>query len=462
MSGFHLLTSGKDALDWRLALVDHATTSIDIQYYIWDRDHSGRLLFARLLDAADRGVRIRLLVDDFKFAGQDAGLAAISHHPNIEVRLFNPQFVRTGILRPTLEFAFRFDQLNRRMHNKLLVVDNQLAILGGRNIGDVYFGLGETYNFIDLDVLVAGDVIPSISDAFDEFWNSDPAYPGEAIAPWVGPEQTAPTIARLRDEITAQLDTVREAGYPVERKDWSADLTGLHSRWHGGTAIMIGDDPVVKPGENGSRLMDDPPSLTDEENPQEILFVSPYLIPRESLIEGIAERTARGAEVRLLTPGMASTDLPLVHSHYKKYRRPLLAAGTTLHELRAQPSEELRDFSDTDPNRPETVSLHLKGGVGDRKRCFIGSLNLDPRSLEINTEAGLFIESPSLSEELAVHLETLMATENAWLVSTTGEDGTGQLRWESGEEEKTIQPAKNFTSRLLDLLMGLLPVEDLL
>ena len=459
-SGFHLLTSGKEALDWRLALLDHATTSVDIQYYIWDRDDAGALLLSRLLEAADRGVRVRLLIDDFQYAGNDRRLAAICQHPHIEIRLFNPQYVRSGFLQPLLEFTFRFNQLNRRMHNKVFVVDNRLAIIGGRNIADAYFGLGDDYNFVDLDVLVAGRAVQDVSEGFDEFWNSEPAFPGDALVSDLRPEEAESIIDSIRKELAADAESMSESPFSHRRKDWHEDFAALAAQWHKGTALMVQDAPVTKSGVERRRLVDQAPPLVDPESPSEILFVSPYLVPREEMLEVIAGHSERGVDIMLLAPSLAANDLPLVHSHYRQYRRPLLKAGASLHELRAQPSESLRELTDTAPNRADKVMLHLKGGVGDRQRCFIGSLNLDPRSLEINTEAGLFIESPSLSQELAEHFQSLMAAENAWLVTSDQPHGKGQLRWRSNDREVTMQPADGPGSRIVDLFFGILPIRN--
>ena len=181
-SAFHLLTDGESALNWRLALIDHATQSIDIQYYLWNDDEAGNLMLARLFEAAERGVRVRVLVDDFLFTGDEEQLASVCYHPNLDIRLFNPSVVRAGTIGQLLELVVNWTERNRRMHNKLFVVDGLVAIMGGRNIGNGYFGMSEKYNFLDLDVMTAGAVVPEISRSFDRFWNSDPAYPGQELS----------------------------------------------------------------------------------------------------------------------------------------------------------------------------------------------------------------------------------------------------------------------------------------
>ncbi len=453
-SGFQLLEGAEEAFLWRLALADSATSSIDIQYYLWSDDEAGRLLMARLIDAADRGVRVRIMVDDFLYGGDDERLAALCHHPNFEVRLFNPGLKRKGVVGPLMEYAMDFQRLNRRMHNKLFVADGHLAILGGRNIGNVYFGMGEKYNFVDLDVLTAGPIVSETSAAFDEFWNSNAAYPGEALSPEATPQDTAPAIAEFRRELKENPGVLPQTNYPLTRRSWAAEIASLESQWHYGTAMMVQDSPNINP-DLERRFLDHAPSLIDPENPQELTFISPYLIPGKSTYEAIASHTSRGAHVTLLTCGLDSTNHTIVHSHYKRHRVSLLQAGSALFEFRGNPSEEVRKLSDVSPVRGEFVVLHVKGGVGDRKMCYIGSLNLDPRSVKWNTENGLIIDSPSLSREVADLFDFLMDPANSWEVVPNAFDA---IRWESDTGTKFFQPSNGPGRRVNDILFGLLPV----
>lgn len=457
-SGFHLLTKNSESLLWRLALIDHATTSIDIQYFIWERDDSGLLLFSRLLDAADRGVRVRILVDDFMYSGNEERLAALCRHPNLSVRIFNPQKIRSGMLGPVLEFAANFRELNRRMHNKVFLVDNRAAIMGGRNVGNEYFGLSEKYNYLDLDVLTAGPVVPEISKAFDEFWNSDPAYPWKAMSQSVGPADFEDARASVRASYEQSLPALRRAGIPTERKNWASRFRDVSSKWHPGTAIVLQDSPEIDPGKDRRRFLDSTPRMGSANNPVEWLAVSPYLIPGKRLFESIERYSGGGGEVKMLTSSLGSTDQPWVYSHYAKHRRKLTKNGAELSEFRPDATDTIRSFTDTPPNSGKKVSLHMKTAVGNRERCFIGSLNLDPRSIDINTENGLFIESPTLASELAEYIDMIMSEENVWRVVRP--DSGGKLSWRSRGKESAISPAPSLLKRVGSWFFLVLPIES--
>jgi putative cardiolipin synthase len=452
-SGFLLLEHNDEAMNWRLALIDHATVAIDAQYFIWQADAAGRLLFDRLLKAADRGVRVRVLVDDLVFAAKDRNIAAICRHPNFEIKIFNPGKVRDSTLGGIGEFLLYFRELNRRMHNKLFVVDNRMAIVGGRNIGNEYFGLGQKYNFRDLEVLVTGPVVEELSRAFDVYWNTKLAYPGSAMSSEVTIEDLQ--ILREAFEETRRNDRDRLSSYPVEPKQWERVLNKLPSLMHAGTAHFIQDIPVIFSGEQ-YRLVDMLDRLAAPSD-EELLVVTPYLIPVGTFLEDLARLTSEEVKVRLLTGSMGANNHTAAHSHYKKYRRRILAAGAQLYEFKHDPSPEIRDISDVEPIRANFIALHIKALVADRKRCFIGSLNLDPRAVEINTENGLYIESAGLCGEMAGQFDGLMAPENAWRVTV---DEDNRLRWESSSGMVTTQPARSFGQRIADFFFRLLPIES--
>lgn len=457
-SAFHLVAPADEALLWRLALADHATQSIDIQYYLWNTDETGLLLLSRLLDAADRGVRVRLLVDDFLFRGEEETLAALCHHPMVEIRMYNPMYVRDGGLAGAVEILARFQRLNRRMHNKAFIVDGRFVVIGGRNIGNEYFGLSETYNFVDLDVLAAGPVVAEAAESFDRYWNTDLAHPGEAFATHVGPEATAEAVEAIRRYVRDESRLLPGSPYPKARRDWSGRFAALAGRWHTGPAFLVDDAPTAEE-ETGERFLGQTLSRIGDPAEDEFLFATPYLIPGREVHQTIRSYVDRGVEVRLLTASLAANNHLIVHSHYRQHRRALLRHGLRLHEMREDAGDEVRSQTDAPPVRSETLALHVKAGVGDRSRCFIGSLNLDPRSIDLNTENGLVIESPGLAAELADFLETLMDPGNAWEV--TQERGGG-LRWESRGETRRIQPAPGGGVRVKDFLLGLLPIQHLL
>jgi putative cardiolipin synthase len=452
-SGFLLLPRNDDAMKWRLALIDHATSSIDAQYFIWRGDEAGILLFDRLIKAADRGVRVRLLVDDFYVAARDRNIAILCHHPHFDIKIFNPGHVRRNRLAGLGEFMLRFKELNRRMHNKLLVVDGRAAVVGGRNISNAYFGLSKKYNFSDLDVLVVGSVIEEIADAFDEYWNNDLSYPGIAMSTKANPED----VQRWREELPKYLREHHDvlASYPLEPKQWDEELSELPARLETGEAHFLQDEPV-RFGDEELRLRDMLRELT-ERNHEELIVVSPYVIPDGSAWDGLGELVSEGVQVKVMTASMAANNHTVAHSHYRKYRRRFLANGAELYEFRHDPSAQVRDRVDVAPVRATFISLHTRTMVGDRQRCFIGSLNQDPRAIVINTENGLYIESAGLSGQLADYLEFLMSPENTWRVYLNDRN---KLRWESSAGVVSSQPARSFCQRLADFFYGLLPIEN--
>jgi len=452
-SAFMLLIRNDDALNWRLALIDHAVSSIDTQYFIWENNEAALLLLDRLIKAADRGVRVRLLVDDLPLVADDSAIAALSNHPYFDIKLFNPGSVRDSTLGAIGEFLLYFKELNRRMHNKLFVVDNHLAVIGGRNIGNPYFGLSKKYNFRDLDALVAGAVVEELSEAFDEYWNSELAYPGVALAD----VDTANRIQEVKDRISQYLAENQNAlaSYPLQPENWKDKLFQLPSRMKKGEAHVVQDKPVLLGGEE-HRLVDMLRYLA-EPNHKELTIVTPYLIPVGTFLEDIAKLSAEGVNVTILTGSMGSNNHTVAHSHYKKYRRRILAAGANLYEFKHDPSQEMRALSDVSPVQASFISLHIKALVGDRKRCFIGSLNIDPRAIKINTENGLYIESSALAEELAGQFDIMMAPENAWRVYLNEDN---QLRWESSSGTVSRQPARSFGQRIADFFFRLLPIES--
>jgi putative cardiolipin synthase len=442
-----------EALKWRLALVDQATSSIDIQYFIWSGDAAGLILFKRLVEAADRGVRVRILVDDLGLNGTDKNLASWSLHPNLEIRLWNPSKMRKSALGAIGEFMLFFRELNRRMHNKLFVVDNRFAMLGGRNIGNPYFGLSDKYNNIDFDLLLAGAVVPEISSAFDQYWNADQAFPGIALSER-GSQQRQDQLRRELEQMVAD-NASRLAAYPLQRQSWQQRFAGLPEKMEIGRGHFLQDVPLSMDGRELKLIdmLDQVSGITE----RELIVVSPYFIPDQDMLDSIADLTNRGVRVRILTGSLGSNNHTAVHSHYKKYRRPILEAGAELYEFRHDPSAEVRAIADVAPVRAEFISLHAKALVADRNQLFIGSLNLDPRAVEINTENGIYMESVPLASDLTQHFELLLSSDNAWRVSV---DGEGRLQWTSRGEVVTSQPARNFGQRISDFFLRLLPIES--
>jgi len=452
-SAFLPLVANRDALLFRLMLVERATTSIDLQYFIWSDDAAAQLLFSKLFQAADRGVRVRLLVDNIFLSVTNRVLASTGFQPNLHVKIYNPNRVRESKLGSLGEMMLNFEELNRRMHNKVMIVDGQMAILGGRNIGNAYFGLSDKYNFRDLDVLVVGPVVTNITEPFDEYWNAEIAYPAESMSS----RSTREDLDRLRENIDGFLlkNATRLAAYVESDPEDALDLDDLRERFEEGTGYFLQDTPVEVEGER-IRLID-MIEFAKKETTESLLVVSPYLIPSKNLLESREVLTERGVEVKLLTGSLGSNNHTIAHSHYRKYRRALLATGASLYEFRRDPSPAIRALTDVAPVEAGFISLHTKVLVSDREECFVGSLNLDPRAVEINTENGILIVSEAFCGEIATHVEGLLEPSNAWRVEL---DEKGRMRWHAGDVTLKRQPARRFSQRIADFFYRWLPVES--
>lgn len=454
MSGFRLIERNDRALTWRLALVDSARHTLDLQYYVWFGDTVGQLMMLRVIAAADRGVRVRLLFDDLNtllhdmdsVELRDAMLARIDAHPNIEIRVFNAWRERSLVGRAAEGLA-DFERLNRRMHNKQMVADNRVAIIGGRNIGDEYFGLNPAFNFHDLDVLGFGPVAREASKVFDRYWNSE----------WV---RRIPRDERM----PAPQDTLSEAariaaGHPAlqgllsGKRAWDDELAALSATLRPGKSAVHTDSPS-RAASTRNHMPEAFRALMRSAR-REVLITNAYIIPDAAFMDDLRELAARGVAVRILTNSLASHDVPAVNSHYERWRRAILQSGARLYELRADAAMR-SELVDVAPVRSEFAGLHTKAMVIDRERCFVGSMNLDPRSEIINSEMGVLIDSPPLAADLADRMARDMAPENSWQVTLAPD---AALRWSSTAGERTSQPARHVLQRLENLLFKLFPAE---
>ena len=444
-SGFMLLDRSEEGLRWRLALIDHARHTLDLQYFLWYGDAVGVLMMQRVMQAADRGVRVRLIVDDLLTFGLDVDTAKLDDYPNIEVRLFNPWHYRPLFGRG-VEMAEKMERLNHRMHNKLIVADNQVAILGGRNIGDEYFGMNEPFNFHDLDVVGVGPVARQASKVFDNFWNSEMVASASALRPPFSIYDLDPILNPVERRL--QSHQLKLVG--TEPRRWDREIEGLPADLSIGTSRVMTDLP-----DRDSVAHHMPKAVRElmSTATQEVLLVNAYIILDEKTLECIRGLTARGVRVRILTNSLASQDVPAVNSHYKHFRKPLVEAGVELYEIRPD-AAILRTVVDTPPTRAEFMGLHTKALAVDRRRAFIGSMNLDPRSMEFNSEMGAMIESADFGEKLARLIERNLQPENSWKVEL---DPEGQLRWVAGEQVFTDQPALSYWQRVQDWLFMLFP-----
>lgn len=448
-SGFLLIPKNEEALNWRLAMMDHAKYSLDLQYYTWNGDASGWLLIRHALEAANRGVRVRLLVDDLLVLGNEDEIASLNLHPSIETRIFNPWKYRdiTGAGR-AIEYGFNMDRLQYRMHDKLMVVDNQVALVGGRNIGDEYFGIRERFNFHDLDLLACGPVARRVSKTFDDYWNSGWAYPGLLMA-----EPSDETLDEFKQEAQRRVDTEpRLERFPRTRGDWSSRLNSLPEKLYPGVGHELYDKESSSENQQARAVFQMVPLFEPTES--ELLIASAYFIPNEEVIEYLKEMTAKGIRVRIITNSLGSYDAPILNSGYKKWRKEIIETGSELYEFRWDAA--LKPFVETQPVQGKFVSLHRKAMVVDNRHVYVGSLNFTPRGFELNTENGIVVEDcPELARELAELIEQDMAPENAWRVKL---DEKGKLYWESSAGKVTSQPARSFGQRIADWFFSLLPL----
>ncbi|MBV1915825.1 MAG: phospholipase D family protein [Pseudomonadales bacterium] len=402
LTGLYPVESGTKALVTRLALINSAEKSLDVQYYIWHDDMTGKLMQQALLDAADRGVRVRLLLDDMDTAGKDGSLAALDSHANIELRVFNPFSNRNFRLADLFSIPAR---LNHRMHNKSLTVDNRATIVGGRNIGNEYFSAEAHVDFADLDVIAIGTAVNEVSTAFDLYWNHKYVVNFSYFYP---DYDAGKPLEQLRSELDSNHESAKKSAYA----EAIAENYDLHQRvlipenWHWGTATVIYDDPI---------------KIEDKSNPdethlgamlhkivgqtkRELVVISPYFVPGKRFTKYLGTLTEQGIKVKILTNSLAATDVALVHAGYMNYRADLLSANVELYEYKPDTNQvDLSSKMKMSGSSPG--SLHAKTLAIDQRWIFIGSFNVDPRSVLWNTEIGIIADSPVLAGTLSSGFE---------------------------------------------------------
>jgi putative cardiolipin synthase len=461
LTGVYSLADPKEAFAARALLARAATQSIDAQYYIWRGDLTGRLLLNELRAAAGRGVRVRLLLDDNNTSGLDPLIATLDAHPNIEVRLFNPFTIRGFRL---IGFATDFFRLNRRMHNKSFTADNQATIVGGRNIGDEYFGAGSGALFVDLDVLAVGAVVPEISRDFDRYWSSASAYPASRIVtPLSGAEQDN---VRAGLSATAARADAREYLLAMGELPLS-NRVGRSRAFEWAPVRMMSDDPAKGLGraESGGLLFPQLVKSMGEPN-QRFDLVSGYFVPAKVGTRTLTEMAERGVAVTVLTNALEATDVPIVHAGYAKQRKPLLRAGVRIFELRgsdaaARPVRTAFGRAGSSISGSQSA-LHAKTMDVDGERVFVGSFNFDPRSANLNTELGFVIESRRLAADMNTTLERFAAVR-AYEVRLSR---SGELYWierlDGKERRHTTEPGTTWRQRAWVAVLSLLPIDWLL
>lgn len=462
LSGVRPLPDGRDAFAMRMHLAHEAQATIDAQYYIWQDDATGTMLLDALRQAAARGVRVRLLLDDNGIGGLDAALAGLHALPTAEVRLWNPFTTRWL---KELGYLFDFPRLNRRMHNKSFTVDGAAAILGGRNVGDVYFGYGEGAHYIDLDALVVGPAAEAVGRDFDRYWAAASAYPADRIlAP--APEGLEALAAAARR--AAEAPETGPYAAAIRASDLIRAVTAGEDIFEWVPVTLVSDDPAKGLGlaRNGDLLL--ARMLDHVGQPEATLdLVSAYFVPGREGTAALAALARRGVAVRVLTNAWEAADVPLVHAGYASRRADLAGAGVTLLELRAGtagsgPARDI-DLVGSGSLGASASSLHAKTMVFDGRRVFIGSFNFDPRSARLNTELGIVVDSPAIARAVGAMMDRVGRSE-AYRVER-GPDGA--LRWIAGQAggpavPLSPEPGTTPLGRLALRILGRLPIEWLL
>jgi cardiolipin synthase C len=443
-SGFYPLVSGMEAFVMRAGLIENAERSLDIQYYIWRSDTTGTLLVDRLLRAADRGVRIRLLLDDLDTEGKDRGLMKLDAHPNIEIRLFNP-FAHRGSR--AAGFITDLSRVNQRMHNKSLTADNVVTIVGGRNIGNEYFGAQSHAEFSDFDVLAAGPVVKDVSAMFDKYWNSDWAIPVRAF----NHQQpiTADTLLEARASFNEKVHKAENSPYvnAIRESDLLEKMPFSMLKIYWGKALLLYDDPVKVGAKDITAETHLAPNLSTyiSKATRDVDIVSPYFVPGKQLVNYLGDLVDKGVCVRVLTNSLAANDVSVVHAGYMHYRVGLLKRGIRLYEYKSVlvPGEDQKNKTFSGSSK---ASLHAKVFVLDKRMVFVGSFNLDPRSVVLNTEMGILFESPELAEAITEGLDNHLLEKAYRLeldVTPAAENPSGlktySLRWLTLENGKEIR-----------------------
>jgi len=467
-SGFHLLHGGHAALAARLTLAQRAARTLDVQSYLFHNDTTGKLVAAALLAAAERGVRVRLLVDDIDTADKEIRLATLDAHPNIEVRLFNPFHTRsTNLLARAWQALQDHVRLNRRMHNKVFIADNQIGITGGRNIGDEYFSANQDLAFVDLDIVAAGAIVDSLSQSFDQYWNSDAAVPASALPVSAGDSRLLRATQFLQQFRARKLES--DYGRALTAADPLPRLLAGNIAWHLARADLIVDPPdkISKPDNSASSLLVGQLAGLWVDPSRRALIVSPYFVPGAMGMAYFRYWRHLGVQIDVLTNAYAASDVPVVHAGYANYRIPLLEAGINLYELKpvAEPTGgRLRDLG----SGSSRASLHAKTFVFDDEHVFIGSFNFDPRSALLNTEMGLVIHSPELARQVTAIAQDAMRPERSFrprlVVETSGGKVEKHLQWrdvhQGAERISDTEPETTLIQRSLLNLLQALPIEE--
>ena len=459
--GFLLLKSGLDAFVARAILTHHAERSIDLQYYLYHSDLVGYLFMDLLVKAADRGVRVRLLVDDMDLEGRDVGMIALDSHPNIELRVFNPFDRDLGRLS---QYVSGFGSVTRRMHNKSFTVDNKATVVGGRNIGNEYFDADPTLEFADLDVMAFGGVVQDVSHSFDLYWNSELSYPVTTI---IDERPVEEDIKGMFNKLEEYAEQHKDSDYmnALQGSDLANRMRAKKVEYIYGNAVVVYDLPEkISSDRNATEL-----HLMTQLEPyfegikNELIIFSPYFVPGKEGVEFFKMLTDKGVRVKILTNSLASNDVSVVHAGYSKYRKALLLAGVELYEMDKKLTRKQRKEKKGVAGSSK-ASLHAKSFVLDREKVFIGSLNLDPRSFYENSEIGVIIESKEMAAGMAENFDRGIENASFRLELVIDEEDNEYILWhgyENGEKVTfEVDPYTSIWRRMGVGFMRIMPIES--
>jgi cardiolipin synthase C len=463
VSGVRLIEQNAMAFAYRAVTAAAAERTLDVQYYIWHDDFTGRLLAAELLRAAERGVRVRLLVDDIDARAKHEVFVVADLHPDLEVRVFNPFYSRSGLLGLVSEYVLRGSRLNHRMHNKAWIADNRVAIVGGRNVGDEYFGAAAHSNFSDLDLLLTGPVVAEVSASFDDYWNSPNAVP---VARFDGKPPKPDALEQLlagarayREEAADNpyIQALRDERRRAERLLQQAPPLRVEN-----IRLLVDDPSKVGTKEQGMRASNVLAGLAGAMKgaEEELFIVSPYFVPGKRGAESLVAQAGRGVRVAVLTNSLAATDVAAVHTGYARYRRDLLRGGVDLYEMKRRAGSET-GRSKISVTGSSGASLHTKAMIIDGRWVFVGSMNIDPRSANLNTEMGVLVESPELAAQLRHEFDHIIGPEMSYRVVL--EEGAGLVWYDRvrGEDRRLEREPDASTGRRVTVtLLRLVPIES--
>lgn len=457
-SKFFPINSSNDALTWRLSLIENARSTLNLQYYIWQNDEIGKLLAIKLLAAADRNVEVKLIIDDLDTLGKDSILSLLSAHPNITVKVFNPPESReTNLVKKHFSLLGDISRLNHRMHNKLFLVDNTIAILGSRNIGNEYFAMGYPFDYRDFELAIKGPLIDELRESFALFWNSPWTYSLE--------NETSisnnPKLSHIKIELIQETNSTEEKIKKSinEFPDWHIELTHSKLKFINGNARAVYDCPPDTRSTIPVESLYTIHALLERAQ-SEILIVSPYVIPNEGFKRKLLNLSNNDVNIKILTNSLVTSDQELAGAAYTNHRTELISGGIKIFELKPDPA--IWPLHHSELSNAEWLSLHAKIVIVDNKWVYVGSFNMDSRSAFINTELGVLVESPELAHKVIQLFNADFSTESSWQVVLDYKHGTSgkKVLWWKSEETKTdIEPARSDLQRIKKSVYRLLPIE---